>query len=60
MIGSNCNGCSTIERNLDELYRLVQREQNGERLPPEETDRYIALYEEIHELGGDVPFGIEI
>lgn len=49
-----------VHKALDELYRLVQREQNGERLSPEESDRYIALYEEIHELGGAIPFGVEI
>lgn len=50
----------TIERDLDELYGLVQRERNGERLTPEEFDRYVALYEEIHKLGGEIPFGVEI
>lgn len=56
----NYRNLRTIERDLDELYELTQREQDGERLTPEESDRYVALYEEIHALGGDIPFGVEI
>lgn len=49
-----------IEQHLDELYRLTQRENNGEALTENEKHRYIWLYNEIHRLGGNIPFGVEI
>lgn len=52
--------CEKIEQYLDELYELVERETNGEILSESDKKRYVWLFDEIHRLGGDIPFGIEI
>lgn len=49
-----------VERYLDELYELVERETNGEILSESDKKRYAWLFDEIHRLGGDIPFGVEI
>ena len=49
-----------VERYLDELYELVERETNGEILSESDKKRYVWLFDEIHRLGGDIPFGVEI
>lgn len=49
-----------VERYLDELYELVERETNGEILLESDKKRYVWLFDEIHRLGGDIPFGVEI
>lgn len=49
-----------VERYLDELYKLVERETNGEILSESDKKRYVWLFDEIHRLGGDIPFGVEI
>ncbi len=49
-----------VERYLDELYELVERETNGEILSESDEKRYVWLFDEIHRLGGDIPFGVEI
>lgn len=49
-----------VERYLDELYELVERETNGEILSESNKKRYVWLFDEIHRLGGDIPFGVEI
>lgn len=49
-----------VERYLDELYELVERETNGEILSERDKKRYVWLFDEIHRLGGDIPFGVEI
>lgn len=52
--------CEKVERYLDELYELVERETNGEILSESDKKRYVWLFDEIHRLGGDIPFGVEI
>ena len=49
-----------VERYLDELYELVERETNGEILSESDKKQYVWLFDEIHRLGGDIPFGVEI
>lgn len=49
-----------VERYLDELYELVERETNGEILSESDKKRHVWLFDEIHRLGGDIPFGVEI
>lgn len=49
-----------VERYLDELYELVERETNGEILSESDKKWYVWLFDEIHRLGGDIPFGVEI
>lgn len=49
-----------VERYLDELYELVERETDGEILSESDKKRYVWLFDEIHRLGGDIPFGVEI
>lgn len=49
-----------VVRYLDELYELVERENNGEVLPESDKKLYVCLVDEIHRLGGDIPFGVEI
>ena len=49
-----------VERYLDVLYELVERETNGEILSESDKKRYVWLFDEIHRLGGDIPFGVEI
>lgn len=49
-----------VERYLDELHELVERETNGEILSESDKKRYVWLFDEIHRLGGDIPFGVEI
>lgn len=49
-----------VVRYLDELYELVERENNGEVLPESDKKLYVWLVDEIHRLGGDIPFGVEI
>lgn len=49
-----------VERYLDELYELVERETNGEILSESDKKLYVWLFDEIHRLGGDIPFGVEI
>lgn len=49
-----------VERYLDELYELVERETNGEILSESDKKRYVWLFDEIHRLGGDIQFGVEI
>ena len=49
-----------VERYLDELYELVERDTNGEILSESDKKRYVWLFDEIHRLGGDIPFGVEI
>ncbi len=49
-----------VERYLDELYELVERETNGEILSESDKKRYVWLFDKIHRLGGDIPFGVEI
>ena len=49
-----------VERYLDELYELVERETNGEILSESDKKRYVWLFDEIQRLGGDIPFGAEI
>lgn len=49
-----------VERYLDELYELVERETNGEILSESDKKRYVWLFDEIHRLSGDIPFGVEI
>ena len=49
-----------VERYRDELYELVERETNGEILSESDKKRYVWLFDEIHRLGGDIPFGVEI
>lgn len=49
-----------VERYLDELYELVERETNGEILSESDKKRYVWLFDEIHRFGGDIPFGVEI
>lgn len=52
--------CEKIEQYLDELYELVERETNGEILSESDKKLYVWLVDEIHRLGGDIPFGVEI
>ena len=52
--------CEKIKQYLDELYELVEMETNGEILSESGKKRYVWLFDEIHRLGGDIPFGIEI
>ncbi len=52
--------CEKVERYLEELYELVQRENDGEILSASDKKTYAFLVDEIHRLGGDIPFGIEI
>lgn len=49
-----------VVRYLGELYELVERENNGEVLPESDKKLYVWLVDEIHRLGGDIPFGVEI
>ena len=49
-----------VELYLDELYELVERETHGEKLSDSDKKRYVWLFDEIHRLGGDIPFGVEI
>lgn len=49
-----------VVRYLDELYELVERENNGEVLLESDKKLYVWLVDEIHRLGGDIPFGVEI
>lgn len=49
-----------VERYLEELMGLVKRENEGEVLPESEKQMYVWLVDEIHRLGGDIPFGVEI
>ena len=52
--------CEKIKQYLDELYELAERETNGEILSESDKKLYVLLFDEIHRLGGDIPFGIEI
>lgn len=49
-----------VVRYLDELHELVERENNGEVLPESDKKLYVWLVDEIHRLGGDIQFGVEI
>lgn len=53
-------GCKAAEEYLDELHDLVKRENEGERLSESDKNRYVWLVDEIHRLGWDIPFGVEI
>lgn len=52
--------CEAVERYLAELHDLVERENNGESLPESDKKLYVWLVDEIHRLGGDIPFGVEV
>ena len=52
--------CEKVERYLNELHELVDRENDGEVLSESDKELYIWLVDEVHRLGGDIPFGIEI
>lgn len=52
--------CEKIKQYLDELYELVERETNGEILSESDKKLYVWLFDEIHRLGGDIPFGVEM
>lgn len=45
---------------LDELYLLVQKEQEGIELSEKEKDEYLLLVNELHSRNITIPFGIEI
>lgn len=49
-----------VNRYLDELYEMVKKENDGKILSKSEKETYVWLVDEIHKLGGDIPFGIEI
>lgn len=52
--------CEKIERYLNELHELVEREINDGSLSESDKKLYVWLVDEIHRLGGDIPFGVEI
>lgn len=39
---------------------MVKKENDGKILSKSEKETYVWLVDEIHKLGGDIPFGIEI
>lgn len=49
-----------VNRYLDELYDMVKKENEGKILSKSEKETYVWLVDEIHKLGGYIPFGIEI
>lgn len=49
-----------VNRYLDELYEMVKKENDGKILSKSEKETYVWLVDEIHKLGGYIPFGIEI
>lgn len=49
-----------VNRYLDEIYEMVKKENDGKILSKSEKETYVWLVDEIHKLGGDIPFGIEI
>ena len=49
-----------VNRYLDELYEMVKKEDEGKILSKSEKETYVWLVDEIHRLGGYIPFGVEI
>lgn len=54
------NSASDVEAMLEQLYSLVERENDGVKLSDTECAKYIQLVDELHNLDVEIPFGVEV
>lgn len=49
-----------FEKELDRLYELVIKENEGKQLTDPEVEEYIAIVDTLKENNIEIPFGIEL